>query len=721
MKIWLLTTEFPPLSGGGISTYCYETVKMLTAEGHYVTVFTQDFSIQKRDVKPVDDRFTLVKFNPDKFYTAGFLGYEANLSFAFAETVKQYIEINGNPDVIESQEYLGIAYYLLQYKHLQYDFLKEARILVTLHSPSFLYLEYNQVIYHRLPNFWVGEMEKFCIRSADMLISPSEHLVGEIARRMDISDLVIHIVRNPYQSEGVVRGPVSQKRNAVFFGKLTPQKGCLVLIDYFQRLWDRHFDCDLILVGGGNHLYHPEGVDMSVFIRKKYKHAIKSRRLKLSGSIKPEEIDKHLFDARVVIIPSLTDNLPYTVLEAMTRGKIVLASKQGGHAEIIQNGKSGFIYDNNDPESFEAQLHYIFNQENTELEKIGSEAASAIREACSYQAVYHQKIGLLTRLLSSENSRKTFPFTRPIHLPASFQSIPHSEGDLLTVVIPYFNMGAYVEECIVSIRNSTYKQLEILLVDDGSDDPFSISILSVLQEKYAVTIIRSGNQGLARARNLGAMKASGVFLAFLDPDDCVEPSYYNKAVSLLVQYQNVHFIGCWAKYFGDSAGYWPAFTPEPPYLLFHNMVNSSALVYKKEAFLNAGLNDATMVFGMEDYESVIHLVKNGYSGVVIPEPLWKYRVRKKSMARQFTLNKQLYLYRLISQKHTDFFESYAADLSCLLNANGTGIKIDNPTLLYDVPYLGLLGERSRKKLVKTIKKLPWLRQLGIHIRKIKAG
>ena len=154
MKIWLITSEFPPAFGGGISTYCLESAKMLSQYGNDVSIITQDFNVTELTLVKKDN-YSIYYFNPTKYYTNSFLGYEANLSYAFAQVVKELAEKEGVPDVIESQEYLGIAYYLLQYKHLKYPLFKDLKVLVTLHAPSFLYLEYNKVPIYQLPYYWV--------------------------------------------------------------------------------------------------------------------------------------------------------------------------------------------------------------------------------------------------------------------------------------------------------------------------------------------------------------------------------------------------------------------------------------------------------------------------------------------------------------------------------------------------------------------------------------
>jgi len=278
VKYWLLTSEFPPLYGGGISTYSVETAKMFSIKGDDITVFTQNFNIDKTQIKNIDS-YRVVYFNPNTYFTKSFLGYEANLSYAFSQIVKETVQQEGKPDIIECQEYMGIAYYLLQFKLLLYSEFKDLKIAITLHAPSFLYAEYNKVPYYKLPYYWIGEMERFCIRAADLLISPSQYLINEIKSKVDISDKTIYVIKNPYQNNSSQETIQKPDGAITFFGKLTPQKGCLEVIKYFKELWDDGFNQPLTMIGGGNHQYHVEGIDMVDYIKSCYKHEIKSEKL----------------------------------------------------------------------------------------------------------------------------------------------------------------------------------------------------------------------------------------------------------------------------------------------------------------------------------------------------------------------------------------------------------------------------------------------------------
>ena len=126
--------------------------------------------------------FALVRFNTSRTDSSSFLGHVTNISYEFAHIVKHFIEKEGQPDIIEAQEYLGIAYYLLQYKHLLYDWCRDVPVLITMHSPSSLYMEYNHVPMYRYPNYWICEMERFCLQAASHIISPSQYMLQELEK-----------------------------------------------------------------------------------------------------------------------------------------------------------------------------------------------------------------------------------------------------------------------------------------------------------------------------------------------------------------------------------------------------------------------------------------------------------------------------------------------------------------------------------------------------------
>lgn len=716
MKYWLLTTEFPPFFGGGIGTYSAITSTMMADNDHEVSVFVNDSSVNDIKIDKNADGVRIIRFNPFRTKSSNFLGHVTNISYEFAHILKHFIEKEGRPDVIESQEYLGIAYYLLQYKYLLYDWCKDIPVIITMHSPSFLYMEYNHVPEYRYPNFWICEMERFCLQSADLVISPSRFMLNELDKRFKLYNENVVVIPNPFSAELFNPKKVETENHSgeiVFYGKLTVQKGAFYLLKYFKELWDGGFTRPLYVLGGQDIVYHPEGKSMGDLIRKKYKKYIDEGLLKLEGKIKPDNVPVRLKEAEVVIIPSANDNLPYTVFEMMALGKILLVSKQGGQAEVIENNENGFVFDHTQPETFFSQLKKISGLSSEERNSIAQKAMQKASSAYHPKTIYEQKYKAIEKLISSKPTPASFPFIRKRR---NAEIEQETNGKLLSVVVPYYNMGNYIDETINSIFQSEYKDIEVIIVNDGSDSKHSLEKLDQYGQKKNIKIVDTPNKGLAHARNLGAETAQGKFLAFLDADDKIDSTYYSRAVKVLDQYKNIQFTGCWVRYFDQTEKTWPTFNPEPPLILYHNTINSSSLVYKRNAFLNYGKNDRNMAFpGLEDYESVVALLANGCNGVVLPETLFHYRVRSGSMIRHISKTKKLLLHQYIADKHKDFYATFAAELYGLLNANGPGIFLDNPSLDYHlsekIPFAaGLSG-----KLIYLVKKNKLTRKLAYKI------
>lgn len=104
--------------------------------------------------------------------------------------------------------------------------------------------------------------------------------------------------------------------------------------------------------------------------------------------------------------------------------------------------------------------------------------------------------------------------------------------DLISVIVPIYRVGEYLEECIQSIINQTYRNLEIILVDDGSDDE-----CGEICDRYAcmdarIKVIHQENRGLDGARKAGISAATGEYVGYVDGDDWIEPEMYESLICL---------------------------------------------------------------------------------------------------------------------------------------------------------------------------------------------
>lgn len=691
MILWLVTTEYPPFYGGGIATYCLHTANMMSQKGHEITIFISDHSIDCPLQILNENLIRIVKFRPGEKDIYKYLGYVAALSYDISEIIEEFIKNEGNPDVIEFQDYLGISYFTIQKKKVCWKYLKEARILVTVHTPKFICDYYDQAPVYNISNYWTAEMERYSICAADTVISPSVYLLNELSNYIDLNNVDRHVVPNPFSINSDNNGNLNiEKNEVIFFGRLQYLKGIDYILNRFSNLWDNGSQIPLKLIGSDTYFY-PKNKMWSDYINQKFRKYINKNLIIFEGILPLDKLYNRLKKAHVIIIPSRFENFPYTVIESMALGKIVLVSDSGGQRELVENNKNGFVFSHNETDEFENKLEFILSLSDDRMQEITREAKLTIEEKCSYEKVYTKKISVLERLKNKNKISKHYPFIRKSEkLQGNYQEYEKSNINksyqevkgLLSVIVPYYNMGAYIREALDSLMSTTYPDKEVIIVNDGSDELESLAVLYEVQEKYPVEIIHKKNGGLPSARNTGAKAARGEYVAFLDSDDLISSEYYKWAIELLKHYDNVSFIGCWAQYFEGSQKIWPAWNPEPPYLLMHNLVNSSALIIRKRDFLLSGMNDPQMEYGMEDYESVVNMVKNGCMGIVIPKPLFQYRVRSNSMSSHFNNNNMAYLQRLISEKHSELYKEYALDIFNLLNYNGPGYFYDNPSNNY---------------------------------------
>ena len=95
--------------------------------------------------------------------------------------------------------------------------------------------------------------------------------------------------------------------------------------------------------------------------------------------------------------------------------------------------------------------------------------------------------------------------------------------DLVSIIVPVYNVERYIEKCLCSLINQSYKNIEIICVNDGSPDNSRDIIESLIKSDGRIRLIDQQNQGLSGARNTGLDAAQGEYMMFLDSDDWIDP------------------------------------------------------------------------------------------------------------------------------------------------------------------------------------------------------
>lgn len=113
--------------------------------------------------------------------------------------------------------------------------------------------------------------------------------------------------------------------------------------------------------------------------------------------------------------------------------------------------------------------------------------------------------------------------------------ISQEKPALISVIVPIYNIVEWLPRCVNSIRKQTYRNLEIILIDDGSTDNSGAMAEKFALEDKRVRVFHKENGGVSSARNLGIEKARGEYIGFVDSDDYIEPEMYERLISVVLQ------------------------------------------------------------------------------------------------------------------------------------------------------------------------------------------
>ena len=715
MRIWILTCELVAHeNAGGIARYVENFSRLMGGAGHEVTVVGR--ASKDCDLNPwpgmrligFEHRWSRLPGHwharrPDDHasYPYNVVGYAPALSLELADRILALLEELPRPDVIECHDYLAMAYYLLHRKLTQRTALDGIPILVHMHGPLHELLRVNQEPRYRFPQWWTGQMEKASVVMADAVLSPSHFLANRMQEILG-PGFTTPIARIPYPVDDRNCCPPEEPepREIIYVGRLQLLKGVLPMLAGCARLWAAGHEFNLTLIGGDTQ-FMPRNTTMRAYIEKKYAGWIESGRLVIPGAMPYEQVLVRLRRSWAALIPSLWENFPNVCIEAMMSHTIAVGSTSGGQAEMIHaDGDNGFLFDWNVPGDFERTIERVLALDGGARRAMVERAARRIHAICAPDVVLRQRIEHFERVVREYQPRRGYPSMQGLlraRLPQKLEPIPASwaapapampprqdQPGLLSVVIPFFNLGPYVRETIDSICASTYRPVEIILVNDGSTDPQSLTVLSEIERTgfEGLRIVNTPNSGLAQTRNNGADHARGEFLCFLDADDCVEPAYFQRCIDLLQRHANVDFVSSWIRYFGEAHDIWPVFNAEFPYLLGHNMCTAFSVI-RRQSFERCGRNKPVVEYAFEDQEMWISMLAHGAIGVALPDPLVRYRVRKGSMLQTSSDAQQMYIFDVISRLHPELYREFGVELFNLQNANGPGRLWVHPAL--DLP------------------------------------
>ncbi len=225
---------------------------------------------------------------------------------------------------------------------------------------------------------------------------------------------------------------------------------------------------------------------------------------------------------------------------------------------------------------------------------------------------------------------------------------------LISIIVPCFNSGKTLERTIESIKNQTWIEKEIILVNDGSSDKKTLEVLEVYKNDSLIKVVEQKNQGLSSARNTGVSHARGNYLFFLDSDDWINLNALEDCFFFLQNNQNVAYVfsDCFLE--GNKKG-----IRKKVFNLFEQMFINQipySIFIPKKIFIKNGLYDENMMLGYEDWELNIRLATNKYYGQRLSKPFFHYNVSKSGMLISKSIKNHINIWKYIKNKNREFYK-----------------------------------------------------------------
>lgn len=244
----------------------------------------------------------------------------------------------------------------------------------------------------------------------------------------------------------------------------------------------------------------------------------------------------------------------------------------------------------------------------------------------------------------------------------------------VSIIVTCYNLGKYLDDSIQSAIDQTYKNIEIILVNDGSDDRATLEKINKWCATGIVFLLNLDNGGVARARNKGIEVSKGEYICCLDADDILAPEYIEKCVDIFEKarrFDKLAVVSTWVQRFGSENTIWKTGSSNPEDLLLSNHLHCASL-FNRDAFDKVGGYDENLK-GYEDWELWISFFANGYSMHIIEEPIFKYRVRPNSKVGKSN-RKRIEILEYIISKHSDLYSDLCPKL--LLNLEQRRLNLE---------------------------------------------
>jgi glycosyltransferase involved in cell wall biosynthesis len=427
MNICLISREFPPFFGGGIGTYTRAWAGVLASGGHRVVVITVCDDGRERRERAEGAGYEIVRLplvrgedwsRPDPAVAddgaaAAFSTFSPVSIFAMGVArVLPALQREFEFDVIEAPDTGALSWFWLNRRRTVEGFYQPAPALVLcVHSPTAWIHRWNRSPARTRQELELLSMERDCARWCDGLVCPTRAVADAAAECWGLEAGSIGVIPHPLGDlEAVAReaaragaGPRGGMPRVLCAGRLEPRKGVDTLIAGAGLAWEAGAEFELMLAGedmpdpGGSGRF---GVGALAAVSDRWRS-----RVRMLGKLSPDGLARAQAEADVIAVPSPMDNFPYACVEAMARGKVVLAAAAGGMAEMIRDWESGVLFAPGSPPACAEGLRRVAAFPPARTNEMGRAAARRMLEMCGNEAICAQRVAHYERTAAARRER----------------------------------------------------------------------------------------------------------------------------------------------------------------------------------------------------------------------------------------------------------------------------------------------------------------------------
>ena len=378
MRILFVSIEYPPETPDGIGSYVAEVGPALVARGHDVHV------LSCLPGQPVSDRVD----RGVHVHRRGELRLRGLDRLVRAPKASERIR-HALTCLLEAKR-LGIAFDVVEAadwmaEGLGFALLRSRPLVVHLHTPLEVTSRYADPA-SRARNRLAAALEKAAARRADVLTSPSRRLLHELAPAGWLEDKPVRVVRLPIAAQPLEPPPEPAAPTVLCVGRLEPLKAPDLLVEAAARLRGEIDSLEVVLVGrsAASRDGRPYGAWLESYAREL------DAPIRLVDQVPRAELARWYRAARVVVVPSRHENLPYAGLEALAHGRPVVCRATSGLAELLDGSGAGAVVREEGPGPLADALR-PFLEDSERAARAASAARELVERHCSPDGIAAQR------------------------------------------------------------------------------------------------------------------------------------------------------------------------------------------------------------------------------------------------------------------------------------------------------------------------------------------